>query len=95
MPSGLIRTSFCYAFLFLLALDALAAAFTGPAGAILYYLGIGYLLMPGIWIVYGLFDVNNHDLLPLVMAELVNLLIYWIVFIPLLALLWRRKPRGS
>jgi len=39
--------------------------------------------------------VNNHDLLPLVMAELVNVLIYWIVFIPLLALLWRRKRGGS
>ena len=54
----------------------------------------GYLLTPGVWLVYGLFEVNNHDLLPLIMAELANLLIYWIVFIPLLAL-WRTLRRSG
>lgn len=89
MDYRLIRTSLFYAFLFVAGVNVLGLPFDGT---ILSFLALpGLLLAPGIWIVYGLFDVNNHDLLPLVMCELVNVLIYWIVFIPLVALLWRRK----
>jgi hypothetical protein len=89
MPYRLIRTSLLYAILFVAGINVLGLPFDGT---FLSFLALpGVLLAPGIWIVYGLFDVNNHDLLPLVMCELVNILIYWIVFIPLVALLWRRK----
>ena len=85
----LIRTSLLYAFLFVAGINVLGLPFDGT---FLGFLALpGVLLAPGIWIVYGLFDVNNHDLLPLVMCELVNVLIYWLLFIPMLAPLWRRE----
>ena len=89
MGSRLIRTSLLYAFLFVASINVLGLPFDGT---FLSFLALpGVLLAPGICIVYGLFDVNSHDLLPLVMCELVNVLIYWILFIPLVGLLWRHK----
>lgn len=89
MRKKLIRTSLLYSFLLVFALNALGTIFEGT---ILNFLALPSMLMaPGIWIVYGLFDVNNHDLLPFVLAELIDLLIYWLVFMMLLGAWWGRR----
>ena len=76
------------AFLLLLGIQVLGSV---VANTPLAY--VGYLLTPGIWFAYELVEVDDHDLLPFVMAELANLLLYWILFIPLVAL-WRMFRRG-
>lgn len=91
MPSRLLQTALFCAVVFVFAANVLGMALAETPLAMLALLP-GLLMTPGIGLVYGLFDVNNHDLLPLVMAELANVLVYWIIFIPLLAL-FRRKAR--
>ena len=89
MHLKLIRASLICAFLLLAAAGLLAMAF---ADTFLVYLG--YVLTPGIWVVYYHFDANNHDLLPLVAALLLDVLLYWIFFALLLGLSWKPR-RGS
>lgn len=90
MRFSLIRDSLCWSFLFVLAITYLA----GPlAGTFFGYLG--FLLIPGEWAVYSNFEVNNHDLLPFLMAWLVNVLVYGIVFAPLLGRRRRKKPASE
>jgi len=82
----LLRISLLYALILVAAITLLPAPL---ASTFVGYLG--FLLTPGIWVVYDHFDVNNHDILPLLAAELVNILLYWIIFALFLGL--RRKIR--
>jgi hypothetical protein len=81
MNFKLMRVSLICSFVLLMAVGLLSVVF---ADTFLAYLG--YLLHPGIWVVYHGFEVNNHDLLPLVAALLLDILVYWIMFALLLSL---------
>jgi hypothetical protein len=89
MGFKLMRVSLICSIAFLIAAGLLAEILADtPVGY------LGYLLTPGIWIVYDGFDVNNHDLLPLVAALLLDILVYWIAFALLLGLSWKTR-RGK
>jgi len=90
MHLKLIRASLICAFLLLAAAGLLAMAF---ADTFLVYLG--YVLTPGIWVVYDRFDVNAHGPLPLVAALLLDILVYWIIFALLLGLSWKPRRGGT
>jgi hypothetical protein len=75
------RASLICAFLFVVAITLLGTFF---ADSVIGY--AGYALSPGIWIVYGIFEPNDQDVMPLLLMELVNILIYWLPFALLLGL---------
>ena len=71
----LILESLARSFLFVLVINVLGVALAGT------FLGlIGFLMAPGPLLIYGIFDVNNHDILPLIAAEMINVVIYSIPF---------------
>lgn len=82
----LIWKSFLLAFVLVAAINIVGIALDGTPIAI-----VGFLLTPGIWVVYYNFDVNNHDLLPLVAAELINVAIYSVVIVLVLVLAGMRR----
>src|ERR1700712_3707984 len=86
MPFRLTCVSLVYAFMLVFGATLLGMAFDDT---LVGY--VGFLLTPGIWAVYDMFDVDNHDVLPLFAAQLINLLVYW----ALLALLLGLSSKGG
>jgi hypothetical protein len=86
MRSKLMLKSLIYSFLLVSLTTMIGLAFADDV------LGdLGFLLAPGIWTVYDLFDVSSLDALPFLAAQLINILVYWLLFVLLLGLL--RKSR--
>jgi hypothetical protein len=86
MRTKRMRTALIYAFALVIGATLIGFAFSDT---LVGY--VGFLLSPGIWIVYLNLDVNNHDLLPFVSAQLINIFVYWMAFALLLGLF--RKGR--
>ena len=81
MHLKLMQASLIYSFALVMAATLIGITFEDT------FVGyLGFLLAPGIWTVYLMFDVNNHALLPFISAQLINILVYWILFALLLGL---------
>ena len=86
---ALVLESLARSFLFVLAINVLGIALTGSI-----FVWIGFLMVPGIWLVYGMFDVNNHDMVPFLAAELINVVVYSIPF-AILSILRKRRTDAA
>ena len=84
---NLLSASLAWSFLLVLVVNLVLVAVAGTFPGY-----IEWLLFPGEWTVYANLDVSIHnDLWALVLAELIDVLVYWPLIALLLSLLWRRR----